>query len=138
MFNAGSWAGSGLASKVAGNYPAIFSSASRMTITPEGAVMVKPGETVTINNVKGIPGGNTVSATGYSYQRDFGKPYSGSFGNHRVASGGGVRNQGKTTGQGYKPYSETGVRTGKGQDFFEYTNELPVYNNPAVYLPAGF
>ena len=39
---------------------------------------------------------------------------------------------------GYEPYSETGVRTGKGQDFFEYTNEFPIYDNPAVYLPAGF
>lgn len=138
MLNAGSWAGSGLASKVAGNFPAVFSGADRMTITPEGPVMVKPGETVIINNVKGIPGGNTVSATGYSYQRSFGKPHSGSFGNHKVSSGGGVRNQGKTTGYGYEPYSETGVRTGKGQDFFEYTNEFPIYDNPAIYLPAGF
>ena len=138
MLNAGAWFGSGLASKVAGNYPAIASSANRMAITPEGAVMVKPGETITINNVKGIPGGNKVSATGYSYQRGFGSNHRGSFGNHRVASDGGVRNQGKTTGYGYEPYSETGVRTGKGQDFFEYTNEPPIYNNPAVYLPAGF
>ena len=93
MFNAGSWMGSGLASKVAGNFPAVFSGTNRMAITPEGAVMVKPGETVTINNVKGIPGGNTVSATGYSYQRSFGSNHRGSFGNHKVSSGRGVRNQ---------------------------------------------
>ena len=137
MLNAGSWAGSGLASKVAGNFPAVFSGADRMTITPEGAVMVKPGETVIVNNVKGIPGGNTVSATGYSYQRSFGSKHGGSFGNHRVSSGGGGRG-GKTTTYGYEPYSETGVRTGQGQDFFEYTNEFPIYDNPAIYLPAGF
>lgn len=137
MLNAGSWAGSGLASKVAGNFPVVASGFDRMTITPEGPVMVKPGETVIINNIKGVPGGNTVSATGYSYQRSFGKPHRGSFGNHRADSGGGGRG-GKTTEYGYEPYSEIGVRTGKGQDFFEYTNEFPIYDNPAVYLPAGF
>ena len=136
LLNPGSWAGSGFASKLIGNTSNFVANQPRMTITPKGAVTIQPGETVYVDNVQGIPGGNRVSANGSTYKAGFGSKHGGSYGNHRVSSGGRGRN-GKST-YGYNPYSEVKGTSSNISDVGAYTNAAPLVNNPAIYLPAGF